>query len=232
MGKFQAGSRKAWSLTNQRTCCAVTLSQAGASASLPPSAQGEPLSSGRTPPSALPPRAVVRSEQIMDVRPRKGFCVMLININDLTCSRLLLPGPGPAASPRGGPGGAAGEPWTSRLPLTPPSGRPPPTRGDLDRTSSRVAPRFFPWATAPTRTGWPWAWKAATSRSCTSASPRSTSCTFTRAACCRSSSLPAVCPPGGRVGLRAAGAGSPDAVQNQKPTQDSEQDAQLNLNLR
>lgn len=37
---------------------------------------------------------------------------------------------------------------------------------------------------------------------------------------------------GGRVGLGAAGAGSPDAVQNQKPTQDSEQDAQLNLNLR
>lgn len=168
----------------------------------------------------------------MDVRPRKGFCVMLININDLTCSCLLLPGPGPAASPHGGPGGAAGEPWTSRLPPNPPSGRPPPTRGDLDRTSSRVAPRFFPWATAPTRTGWPWAWKAATSRSCTSASRRSTSCTFTRAACCRSSSLPAVCPPGGRVGLGAAGAGSPDAVQNQKPTQDSEQDAQLNLNLR
>lgn len=144
MGKFQAGSRKAWSLTNQRTCCAVTLSQAGASASLPPSAQGEPLSSGRTPPSALPPRAVVRSEQIMDVRPRKGFCVMLININDLTCSRLLLPGPGPAASPRGGPGGAAGEPWTSRLPPTHPLGVPHQPEGILTAPLPASPPDFFP----------------------------------------------------------------------------------------
>lgn len=128
----------------------------------------------------------------MDVRPRKGFCVMLININDLTCSCLLLLGPGPAASPRGA-GGAAGEPWTSHLPQPPPSGRPPPSRGDFDRTSSLFTPRYFPWATAPTRTGWLSAWKAAMWRSCTSASRRSTSCTFTRAVCCPSNLLPAVC---------------------------------------
>lgn len=95
-------------------------------------------------PHPLPPRAVVRSEQIMDVRPRKGFCVILININDLTCSRLLLPGPGPAASPRGGPGGAAGEPWTSRLPPTPPLGVPHQPKGILTAPLPASPPDFFP----------------------------------------------------------------------------------------
>uniref|UniRef100_A0A8D2Q7V0 TLE family member 3, transcriptional corepressor n=1 Tax=Varanus komodoensis TaxID=61221 RepID=A0A8D2Q7V0_VARKO len=48
------------------------------------------------------------------------------------------------------------------------------------------------WATAPRASGWPWAWRAATWRCCTTARPTSTSCTCTRAASSRSSSPTAV----------------------------------------
>ena len=46
------------------------LGLAVASASLPPSAEAELLSLPAAPPPSLPPRAVVRSEQIMDMRPQ------------------------------------------------------------------------------------------------------------------------------------------------------------------
>ncbi|PKK16410.1 hypothetical protein A306_00000490, partial [Columba livia] len=47
-------------------------------------------------------------------------------------------------------------------------------------SSTTSAPRSSPWGTAPRESGWPWAWRAATWRSCTSPNPTSTSCTSTR----------------------------------------------------
>lgn len=52
--------------------------------------------------------------------------------------------------------------------------------------------RSFLWATAQPESGWPWGWRTATWRCCTSPSRTSTSFTCTRAACCRSSSPTAV----------------------------------------
>lgn len=77
-------------------------------------------------------------------------------------------------------------------------------KGVLTSPLPSAPPRSSPWATAPTRTGWRWAWRAATWKFCTSASPRSTSCTFTRAACSPSNSPPAVGPRAGQ-GCRALG---------------------------
>ncbi|KAL9824272.1 transducin-like enhancer protein 2 isoform 2-T2 [Geothlypis trichas] len=59
-------------------------------------------------------------------------------------------------------------------------------------SSTTSAPRSSPWATAPWESGWPWAWKAATWRSCTSPNPTSTSCTSTRAVSSLSNSPPVV----------------------------------------
>lgn len=56
-----------------------------------------------------------------------GFRVMLININDLTCSCLLLLGPGPAALHAGA---SVGERWTFPSP-TPSSGHLPLSQGVL-----------------------------------------------------------------------------------------------------
>ena len=97
--KSQAGSGKAWSFVDLLR----DLGQDMASASSPPSARGELLSPLALPPSPPPLQSccAFRADNGCEA---PGFRVILININDLTCSCLLRPGPGPAASPRGGCG--------------------------------------------------------------------------------------------------------------------------------
>ena len=104
--------------------------------------------------------------------------------------------------------------WQNVGPL--PSSPGPPSSGTPHHMprgflSPLFTPRFFPWATALTRTGWPLAWRAVVWSSYMSGSPRNTSCISTRAAFCPSSSPPVVrlWGLGGASGSWGAGAGLP-----------------------
>lgn len=191
-----------------------------ASASLPPSAQGELRSSLASPLPSLSPSQSCCAFREDNGCEAPGLRVILININDSTRSCLLrsAPGPGPAASPCRScsrrtldcsPPPRAPQLWAS------PHHMP---RGFL---SHLFTPRFFPWATALTRTGWPLAWRAVVWSSYMSGSPRNTSCISTRAACCPSSLPPAVrlWGLGGASGSWGAGAGLPNHNNNNKNPQ-------------
>ena len=108
-------------------------------------------------------------------------------------------------------GAAVAERWTAPFLPGPPKLWAPPTtcQGIFCLLSS--PPRFFPWATALTRTGWPLAWRAVVWSSYMSGSPRNTSCISTRAAFCPSSLPPVVrlWGLGGASGSWGAGAGLP-----------------------
>ena len=139
-----------------------------------------------------------------------GLHVSLININDSTRSCLLrsAPGPGPAASPCRS---CSGRTLDRSLPPRAPQALGTPHHMPRGFLSPLFTPRFFPWATALTRTGWPLAWRAVVWSSYMSGSPRNTSCISTRAAFCPSSSPPVVClwGLGGASGSWGAGAGLP-----------------------
>ena len=118
-------------------------------------------------------------------------------------------------------GAAAAERWTAPLLPGPPKLWASPHHMPRGFLSPLFTPRFFPWATALTRTGWPLAWRAVVWSSYMSGSPRNTSCISTRAACCPSSLPPAVrlWGLGGASGSWGAGAGLPKHNDNKNSQQ-------------